>query len=151
MAQTSYRNDDARIKKELEMSTFQGRYFLSTPGQGMLLPFVSDPHIRLQSFGANMMSDMHGIENDLMGRNRVLKKYPIDYKALQPTLSILPTKTNNKQTFNSRSELPAWLLRDRDNQLNNFQYPWINPQDNIEFQGHYNIQTRLLDKKQFMK
>ena len=54
MAFTRFRDDPHRIQKQLEESTYVGRYTLNTPGQGMDLPFNEDPHIRLQKWGAKL-------------------------------------------------------------------------------------------------
>ena len=39
MSFTRFHDDPSRIKKQSEELSFQGRYFLNTPGQGMDLPF----------------------------------------------------------------------------------------------------------------
>ena len=48
MSFTRFHDDPARIKKQIQDSSFSGRYMLNVPGQGTDLPFVEDPHIRLQ-------------------------------------------------------------------------------------------------------
>ena len=117
MAQTRFRNDDLRIKKELEMSSFKGRYFLSTPGPGINMMFREDPQIRLQKFAANQMTNTHEIENDLMGRNRILSRYTQEYKNHLPQTSVKYYQSDNTHTFESRSDLPAWTFRGIDNKM----------------------------------
>ena len=147
MSQTRFRNDDARIIKELEMSSFEGRYALTTPGPGIDMMFREDPSIRMQKFGANLMTNTNQIENDLMGRNRRLTRDIQEYKKFLPKTSIIQYKSDTTTTSESRTELPAWTIRDTDNQLNRFESPWLNPQANIECEFSNNIQTRLLEKK----
>ena len=45
MAFTRFHDDPHRIQKQLEESTYIGRYTLNTPAQGMNLPFNEDPHV----------------------------------------------------------------------------------------------------------
>ena len=146
MAQTRFNNDDLRIKKELEMSSFQGRYFLSTPGPGIDMMFREDPHIRLQKFAANQMNNTHEIENDLMGRNRVLRRYNEEYTKFLPQTSAIHYHTDDTHTSDSRIDLPAWTFRGIDNNMERFESPWINPQANIDIEFSNNIQTRLQEK-----
>ena len=72
MSFTRFHDDPSRIKKQLDESTFQGRYFLNTPGAGMDLPFKEDPHFRLQKWGANLHTNTVNIESDLHGLTRTL-------------------------------------------------------------------------------
>jgi hypothetical protein len=146
MAQTSFRNDIARIKKELEMSTFQGRYQLSVPGPGIDMPFQEDPQIRLQSYGANLRTNTIAIEDDLMGRNRQLTNVLEEYKKYTPISNSIKYQSKNPFVQESRASLPAWTFRGMDQKYQRFEEPWINPQANIEMQFDYNIQTRLLEK-----
>ena len=73
MSFTRFHDDEARIKKRLEESTFQGRYFLNVPGPGMDLAFHEDPQLRLQKWGANLHNNTVNLESDLHGltRNRL--------------------------------------------------------------------------------
>jgi hypothetical protein len=146
MAQTSFRNDPARIKKEMEISTFQGRYQLSAPGPGIDMPFQEDPQIRLQSFGANLMTNTIAIENELMGRNKILTRDIQEYKKNITTSNLIKYKSESPFILESRSSLPAWSFRGLDQKYQRFEKPWINPQANIEKEFNDNIQTRLLEK-----
>ena len=57
MSFTRFHDDPNRIKKQIDESSFAGRYMLNTPGQGMNLPFSEDPQIRLQKWGANLQTN----------------------------------------------------------------------------------------------
>ena len=151
MAQTRFHEDDARIEKELEISSFSGRYFLSTPGPGIDLMFSEDPQIRMQKFAANLMTNTHDIENDLMGRNRRLTRDTQEYKKFLPKTSPIKYKSDTTHTLDSRFEMPAWMFRDKDNQIERFESPWLNPQANIDITFSNNVQTRLQDKKQWIR
>ena len=43
---------------------------LDTPGPGMDLPFVEDPQLRLQKWGANLQTNTLNLESDLLGLSR---------------------------------------------------------------------------------
>ena len=72
MSFTRFHDDPYRIQKQLEESTHTGRYQLDTPGQGINLPFMEDPHIRLQKWGSNLRTNTTAIESDLRGLTRKL-------------------------------------------------------------------------------
>ena len=65
MSFTRFHDDDARIKKQLQESTFAGRYQLNAPGPGENLPFIEDPHMRLEKWGANNRTNGVDLESDL--------------------------------------------------------------------------------------
>ena len=48
MSFTRYKYDKLRVQKQLNEQTFTGRYMLNTPGNGSVMPFQEDPHLRLQ-------------------------------------------------------------------------------------------------------
>ena len=70
MAFTRFHDDSARIKKQVEESSFVGRYMLNTPGPGDNLPFFEDPQLRLQKWGANLKTNTVNMESDLLGLTR---------------------------------------------------------------------------------
>ena len=148
---TRISNDEIRIKKGNEISTFEGRYHLNAPGPGVNVKLNMDPQMRLQKFGANLMTNKVDIEDNLMGRIRPISR---DYLAIDEykNRKILSKKieygveseTNN--VLESRIDLPAWTFRGLDQQYDRFEHLWINPQNNIEQYFHHNIQTRLMEK-----
>ena len=74
MAFTRFYDDSYRIEKRLDLSTFEGRYQLDRPGPGLDLPFMEDPQLRLQRFGANIHSNSVNLESDLRGMTRKLNR-----------------------------------------------------------------------------
>ena len=67
---SSIRNDPVRLRKEAEMSSYQNRYFLCTPGPGVDVPVPDDVHVRLQAWGGNWATNRMDVENDLRGQTR---------------------------------------------------------------------------------
>ena len=71
---TSFRNDPARIKKEMEISTYSGRYALDVPGPGLDLPFMEDTQVRMQYWGANLKTCRVDLEGELFSINRKISR-----------------------------------------------------------------------------
>ena len=67
MAFTRFYDDPCRIMKKLQESTDQGLYYLNQPGNGDRPPFVEDPSILIQKWGANLYHDKTGVESELLG------------------------------------------------------------------------------------
>lgn len=152
MAFTRFHDDPARIKKQLEESTFLGRYQLNRPGPGMDLPFVEDPHIRLQQWGANLHKNTVDFESDLRGLTRTLTRDHIEhnhYKGQEITPTY-PQHYASAKPFveESRSSHPAWMYRDLEQ--SQWETPFLDPQANLEKPFHNNVQTRILEKDYFV-
>lgn len=143
-------NDDSRIIKDNEISTFEGRYHLNTPGPGIDTKYNDDPQVRLQKFGANMRTNVIGIEDELMCRVKHLSRdyLDIDIKKFYE-ISEKKEYENSDATrvLDSRSDLPAWTFRGLDQRYDRFEAVWINPQNGVEKNFNHNIQTRLMEKK----
>lgn len=106
MAFTRFHDDPCRIIKHLEESTNVGLYYLNTPGNGTRPPFIADPHIRLQFWGANRASNFTDIEGQMKG----LKTTATAVAPRYPT-------TSTAFTSEPRAEEPAWTLRDVDSTI----------------------------------
>jgi hypothetical protein len=144
MAFTRFSSDRAVLEKRLAESTFTGIYHLTTPGNGLKMPFIDDPHIRLQKWGANLQTNGLNIENELRGTTRLLKS---DYQVYNKNPIETSKKLYDTSTFyvdESRASCPAWLFRDKT------QYrPQIldkNPQYNVFYSFENNQATRMLEK-----
>ena len=145
---TSFRNDPARIKKEMEISTYSGRYALDVPGPGLDLPFMEEPQIRVQYWGANLQTNRVDLEGELFSINRKIsrdyndqdqyKKFTVESQPIQSF------STKNPFVEESRSTNPAFMYRELE--TNRWEFPWLNPQANIEKPFNDNIQTRILEK-----
>jgi len=150
MAFTRFHDDPIRIEKQLDIQTYLGRYQLDRPGQGVDLPFLEDPQVRLQGWGANLRRNTVNLESDLLGLTRKLNR---DYVNKNNYLenSVLAEKVTyrdqNPYVDESRASHPAWLYRDLEQ--TRWERPFINPQVNIEKPFHHNIQTRILEKDNY--
>lgn len=152
MANTRLRNDPIRIKKEMDIFSFPGKYQLDVPGQGTQMPYVEDPHLRLQYWGANRQSHIVDVEGDLKGYTKKISRDYLntdEYQKFVPTQSeknVYPNCDKNV-TEDTRHVLPPFLFRgigqDR------FEEPFINPQSHIEIPFHNNLQTRIIEKDGF--
>ena len=148
---TRIRNDVLRLKKENEISTFEGRYNLNVPGPGLDVKFNTDPQVRLQKSGGNLMTDRVGLENNLMCRVKHISRDYLerdDYRKNKiESKKINYGVTDENHVLESRSDLPAWTFRGMDQRYERFDELWINPQNNIERDFNHNIQTRLMEKR----
>ena len=144
MAFTRYHDDPSRIQKSLDEATFTGRYQINTPGPGINMPFVNDPQVRMQTWGANRMTDATNLESELRGLGRVLdhnydRTYQ-DIKLFQGAALSYPV--SDVHVEESRASHPAWMYKDQDH--TRWEAPFLNPLANVEKRFTDNIQTRLL-------
>ena len=93
MSFTRFNYDDARTKKNLQQSTGPGRYILNVPGNGVKLPMINDPQMRMQRWGANLRDVPNGhpidIDSDLIGLHKVLKKSGEQVRGDKPKKKII--------------------------------------------------------------
>jgi hypothetical protein len=151
MAFTRFHDDPARIKKQLEESSFVGRYQLDVPGPGTQMPYLMDPQIRLQKWGANIRDNNINLESDLLGLTRPLNRdLPNENNYKKHQVMTMGNTFENQNPFvdESRASHPAWMYRDIDN--DRWEMPLLNPQNRIEAEFHTNIQTRILEKDNFV-
>ncbi len=109
MAFTRFHDDGCEVMKHLQESTDVGLYYLNVPGNGDALPFLADPSIRLQQWGANRHRNLVAVENGLRGMNDKLSR---DCR-YAPVPSFPATYSVDKTEVTScpRAVLPAWELR----------------------------------------
>jgi hypothetical protein len=151
MAFTRFHDDPNRIQKRLEESTFIGRYRLNMPGQGLDLPFMEDPNIRLQHWGANMRTNTVALESDLFGLSRRLNRDLVDINDhTRHAVATGSQSYRSSQPFieESRASHPAWMYKDLEQ--TRWENPILNPQNGIELDFQHNIQTRILEKDAFI-
>lgn len=148
MSFTRFFDDPYRIQCRNENSSYSGKYFLNTPSNGARMPFQEDPHIRLQKWGANMMTESIRIEDDLRGTTRKLNRDTFkenDYMTNSVSSSnIYYQNSRDLNMDETRSSCPAWTLRGIE--IPRWEEPFLNPQNNLEKKFHDNIQTRILEK-----
>ena len=155
MAFTRFNYDKQRTKKLLQESTGPGRYMLNVPGNGSAPCFFEDPHIRLQKWGANILNVPNStpidIASDLDGRTRRAVKYC--NKAEFPNSGVVQTNKKSYPTCKAftdetRASHPAWMYRDLEQ--TRWEYPLMNPQENVCIPFHNNVSTRILEKDYFV-
>jgi len=148
MANSRFKYDECRIKKELEQSTGPGRWILNVPGNGATPCYIEDPQIIIQKLGANLRTNTINLESDLMGVNRQIGKDCLgkdNYKNYNVSNEpIQYPKCDNLFTEQSRATNPAWWYRDLE-QIKH-QYPQLNPQVNVCLPFQNNLSTRILEK-----
>jgi hypothetical protein len=147
MSFTRFHDDPARIKKGLEQSTYAGIYRLTTPGQGMDLPFASEPQMRLTEWGANFCTNSVNVESDLRGLSRKLNKDLLvenNYKNFEQVPNVPTYRSENPFIEESRASHPAWMYKDLEQ--TRWETPLINPQDRVFIPFQHDIQTRILEK-----
>jgi len=148
MAFTRFNYDDSRTKKQLQQSTGPGRWIMNTPGNGTTPDFIEDPHIRIQTWGANLMTNTINLESELLGVNRRLgtdclgkdnyQQFKVETNPVQyPSSKALTTEQ-------SRAIAPAWMVRDKEQV--DWYYPPLNPQENTCMPFNNNLSTRVLEK-----
>ena len=155
MAFTRFNYDYQRTAKLLQESTGPGRYMLNKPGNGASPSYFEDPHIRLQQWGANVRSVPNStpvdIASDLDGRTRRATKYCTSsefpnhgveksYKQSYPVCKSFTDET--------RASHPAWMYRDLEQ--TRWEYPLLNPQENVCKTFHNNLSTRILEKDNYI-
>jgi len=150
MSFTRFHDDPCRIKKQLQESTDAGRYMLNKPGWGASPSFMNDPYIRMQQWGANLQTNTINLESDLMGLTRNLTKDCDTNNYSKSAVKSQPVEypSHNPFTEQSRATNPAWWYRDLE-QNHKYILP-LNPQENTCFPFQNNLNTRILEKDNFV-
>jgi len=146
MAFTRYHDDPLRIMKQLQESTDQGLYGMNVPGNGTNLPFLNDPQVRLQKWGANRHNRFVQIESELWGMQHTLTRdctESIDVKAYPKQY---PTE-KKEVTAQSRTLTPAWEVRSV--AVPRWEKPFEDPQAHILIPFPYNGNSRQKARDQW--
>jgi hypothetical protein len=141
MAFTRFHDDTDKIMKHLQESTDQGLYYLNCPGNGNKPPYIEDPNVILQKWGANLHKNRVEVENNLMGIDVKLTRN-VTRKPFKSTAIVYPNY-KKEITCQPRSIMPAWTAR-------NVEQPrWnilpLDPQENC-IQPFVSVSTRILEK-----
>lgn len=151
MSFTRFRDDDARVQEQLYNLTYTGRYQINTPGPGSNIPFMEDPHMRLEKYGANLRTNKIGIDSDLKGLTRKLNRDLLeenDYKKNEVDTYVKTHSKSSPFVEESRASHPAWTYKDLEQ--SRWEIPFINPQANIEQPFNFNVNSRVLAKDNFL-
>ena len=150
MSFTRFHDDPHRIKKQIEESSFTCRYMLNTPGPGLDLPFMEDPQLRLQKWGANLQTNTVNLESDLRGLTRRQNRDNIDLNQHTRT-QVSSSRPNYREEHpfieESRASHPAWIYKDLEQ--NRWEQPLLNPLNGLDKLFVDNVQTRILEKDNF--
>lgn len=148
---TRFHDDPLRIQKQLQESTDVGRYILNVPGNNGDKPlYMQDPHIRLTNWGANLRTNTVNLESDLKGLSRQLNhdcKNKNDYKYKSAISMPLVYSEATPFVDETRSSHPAFEYRELANKR--WDYPLVDPQQNICKQFENNLNTRILEKDHY--
>ena len=151
MAFTRFHDDPCRITKQLQESTGLGRYMLNVPGNGSKPLYMDDPFIRMQKWGGNLMTNTVNLESDLFGLSRNANRDDIalnDYLLNAVKSKQVQYESHNPTTDQTRVTHPAWTYRDLEQQ--HYQLLPLNPQENLCFTFQNNLNTRILEKDNFV-
>jgi hypothetical protein len=148
MASTRYIYDNCRVEKQLQESTGPGKYMLNVPGQGSTLSFFDDPHIRMQRWGGNLHNNFFNLERELQLPSSNLKDCLNQEQEKVLTIKKDTNQNNNEITNQSRTTHPIWTFREKE--TNNFDYLFMNPQENVCYPFQNNISTRIIEKDNYL-
>ena len=147
MALTNIRNDYGRLEKEMQILTEEGRYMLNVPGPGANAPYLADPFIRLQKWGANIRNNTINVESNLMGLSQKLTRDCLNFRNNNPYSCQIQYNTSNPFVDQTRTTNPAWILRTREN--NRWDYLPINPLNHTDIPFDNNLSTRIIEKENY--
>ena len=151
MAFTRFHDDPARIAKQLQQQTDQGRWAIDVPGNGDKPCFQLDPQIIPQKWGGNLWTKSIEIQSSLLGIDRPLNRdclKPND-KYIKGAEPIVYPVCDSLTTEQSRAIMPAWTARDLP-QNHAYILP-IDPQAHTEMNFRNNVSTRIFEKDFFKR
>ena len=152
MAFTRFHDDPARIAKQLQQQTDQGRWAIDVPGNGDKPCFMMDPQIIPQKWGGNLWTKSIDIQNSLLGIDRPLTRdcMKSKYKQFVSGASRIEYPVcDGLTTDQSRVTAPAWMYRDLP-QVHAYILP-ENPQAHTEMKFRNNVSTRNFEKDNFSR
>ena len=144
MSFTRFHDDPNRIKKQVQQSSGLCRYQLDAPGPGILTPFMEDPQIRLQKWGANLKTNTVNLESDLRGIGHTLSKDDKDFSSLTPNTNNKIYGSESAFVDESRASHPAWMYRDLEHSIWTTSFHDVQSKTEIPFS--YNQPSRILEK-----
>lgn len=152
MAFTRFHDDPARIAKQLQQQTDQGRWAIDVPGNGDKPCFQLDPQIIPQKWGGNLWTKNIDIQSSLLGIDRPLTRdcMKSEYKQfVSGAEPIVYPVCDGLTTEQSRAIMPAWTARDLP-QDHSYILP-ENPQSHTEMKFRNNVSTRIFEKDNFSR
>lgn len=144
MSFTRFHDDPTRIRKQLQQSSGLCRYQLDAPGPGIATPFIEDPQIRLQKWGANLKTNTINLESDLRGIGHTLSVDDKDYSSQTPYTTNKIYGSSVEFVDESRATHPAWMYRDLEHSRWTTSFHDVQMKTEIPFS--YNEPSRILEK-----
>ena len=130
MSFTRGHDDTARIRCALAATASAYDYMTDVPGTGHTPPYVNDPHIRMQKWGANLRSGCSDIESGLRTLGLPLTRdCTNNLKSFAQGLP-LSYESSGQWTDETRATHPAWKYRGLDGCRSD--YLFVDPQRNAE-------------------
>lgn len=152
MAFTRFKDDPARISKQLQQQTDVGRWYINVPGPGDKLPFMEDPHILAQKWGGNINQNIVDVQSTLLGLNKKINRDNVNqFQFKRQNLYSIPMNYPTHREFltteQSRAIMPAWTAKDL--QQNHAYILPENPQEHVEIPFNNYMSTRNMEKDHF--
>lgn len=148
MSFTRFHDDPCRIQKQLQEMTDPGRYIINKPGWGPNPSFMVDPYVRMQQWGANLMTNSINLESELLGLYKPLTRDCYQYQNFNVNTQSKNYPSCKPFTDQTRATNPAWTARDLE-QVNWYILP-LDPQENVCMPFQNNLNTRLLERDYFI-
>ena len=154
MAFTRFHDDPARISKQLQQQTDQGRWVLDVPGPGAKPCFMLDPQIIPQKWGANLWTHSTDVQSALLGIDKRVNRDCLDtvqYKRQSVYTEPIqyPVCDTFLTTDQSRVIMPAWTARDL--QQNHAYILPNDPQSHATMDFDNNVSSRIFEKDNFKR
>lgn len=154
MAFTRFKDDPARIQKQLQQQTDPGRWIIDVPGPGTNLPLFLDSHILAQKWGGNLWMNSIDVNSSLLGLNKKINRDDINQNNFRRQNIYshkvhYPTSSEFLTTEQSRAIMPAWTAKDL--QQNHAYILFEDPQKNTEMPFSNNSSTRIAEKDNFSR
>ena len=152
MAFTRFKDDPARIAKQLQQQTDVGKWHINVPGPGDKLPFMEDSHILAQKWGGNINQNAVDIQSTLLGLNKKINRDNVNqFQFKRQNLYSIPMNYPTHREFltteQSRAIMPAWTAKDL--QQNHSYILLENPQEHVDLPFNNYMSTRNMEKDNF--
>jgi hypothetical protein len=153
MAFTRGYDDKNRVEQSLKKETDICKYMLNVPGNGIKPYYIDDPHIRLQKFGGNISHNIVDVNSGLLGIAGPLdsqcrfKQDKNEQMIKNNYTEMMCPVEKDAISDESRSTMPAWQLRDLEQ--NNWNYLHFNPQAHSQILFDNNLSSRILEKDNY--
>ena len=125
-----------KIKFDLDVMSHSNNYVIEKAGNGKSLAYMKNPNIRLQRWGANVRTNMIGIEDDLRGQTRILNRDTVnenDYKKKAAITNAISYETTSIKNTNTKTDANRCEVRDKCLKNGRKDILYNDPQKNIRY------------------